>query len=179
MHHLALLVAKVLWMYLLVPLLSLLLNTQCSKIPSLHTQPVVGRWRIMGTWNEEVSKMLILIMTRPDQDEIFLLKTGKTFYQSLISLKKTEIVWAVSQNSDYGGAHWMAEVVEIGAWRILWLLQIQDWHVCFCFTSGCRPMCDNPRRDHPAQISEGFAHNLTTQLSLKHEFVQKNGYTEV
>lgn len=49
MHHLALLVAKVLWMYLLVPLLSLLLNTQCSKIPSLHTQPVVGRWRIMGT----------------------------------------------------------------------------------------------------------------------------------
>lgn len=35
--------------------------------------------------------MLILIMTRPDQDEIFLLKTGKTFYQSLISLKKQRL----------------------------------------------------------------------------------------
>lgn len=151
-------------------MLSQLLNIQCLKIPSAHTQPVV--W---STWNEEVSRILILIVTR-HRDEIFLLKTGKTYNQSLISLEKQRFFWAVSQSSDYGGAQWMAEVVEIGAWRILWLLWIQERHVCFGFSSGCRPNCDNPGGggECPPQTPKGFAHNLTTQVSPKHEFVQSN-----
>ncbi len=90
---------------------------------------------------------------------------------SLLFLWKSRGSWAVSQSSDYGGAQWRAEVVEIGAQRILWPLWIQDRHVCFCFSSGCRPKCDNSRRECQPQTTEGFAHNLTTQVSLKDEFV--------
>ena len=82
----------------------------------------------------------------------------KNYQQSLISLEK-HILWAVSQNSDYGGAQWMAEVVEIGARRILWLLWIQERHVCFCFSCGYRPNCDNTREECPPQTIKKTSHS--------------------
>lgn len=57
-------------------MLSLLLNIQCSKLPFLHTPAVVSGW--------------INVVTR-HKDEIFLMKTGKTYNQSLMSLEKQRI----------------------------------------------------------------------------------------
>lgn len=83
-HYLALLKFHGLYFRDMLPVL---LNIQCSKFSSLHPEPVVYRWINVGIWNEKVSRILILIVTR-HQDEIFLLKTGKIYNQSLISLEK-------------------------------------------------------------------------------------------
>lgn len=140
------------------------------KDSSFEYSTVAWRWINMGTWNEEVSTILILIVTRHQGG----IENRENLQAVSYFCGKTEILWVVSESSDYGGAQWMAEVVEIGAWRILWLFWIQERHVCLCFSSGCQPNCDNPKGECPPQTTERLAHNITTQVILKLKFVRNS-----